>query len=429
MDKDKLIRALTITADRFRAMRNDYARQLRGGRTILIVDTCDILTYMHTDERKPPLYPQRAAMSLFDDETHERVLLAPHAYELLRFIRELAKQIEDWSHGDGLQSEYPSPVTEFLEAGDQGNWDKAARIWKEGGWSVLLRIAKAASYTSVPEAHNPFSRLLGLLDDKKLNPIEDVDLPLEDAGVATGDDDTVERVLRAFASMNERADKPINNMVDARALAIAVDLNQRISPDTCYFSLTTLSPASLTAYARSRPADTTGICRNTIVSAYRRNMLGLEYDCARQLEYMMDGVGLLESVIARYDSVMSAEQRGADSDGMPNGIASDTLRFMADYLDYYNLYFKKLVEPTAAGSGRSTDIEELQEMHELLDDGKQLAESLRAAHIAILTQAREMEPKLRPFVMGRGGRRKKAIRMGAKTLNEMFDDIVRAIEE
>ncbi len=58
---DDQIRALRRTQLRFRAMLDDYERKQKGIKTILVVDTCDLLRYMHIVKARGLSLQERAA--------------------------------------------------------------------------------------------------------------------------------------------------------------------------------------------------------------------------------------------------------------------------------------------------------------------------------------------------------------------------------
>ena len=424
---DQNLRALRRTHLRFRAMLDDYERKQDGIRTVLVVDTCDLLRYMHIVKERGLSLQERAARGLFDEETHERVLLAPHAYELLHYIFNVLLTVQGFREGRSPLRSYTvgtSMVGEFMTAFEKGDHARAAELWNKGDWAILVKIAKDGGEGAEDMVRDPLRVLYRLIEEKTILPIDQLGLPATGVRGSFSRDDVVDRVLDQFRDMPDREMKDINNLVDARAMGITLGLNEHCADAKMFFTVTTLSQASLTAYSRSLPDIRASVCRNTFVSSYRQNLQRLDEGKRDPLGYMRRGTEKLKSVIDGYSSFMQAAEGAKTHKRLKGEGASRTLRYMADFLEYYEAYYRKLIEPVTAVLAPDDSEHEVAGAYEILSDERQFQESMRAAHRAIHAEAEELAARVHPFVAGTDGSLADKIKIGDLSIGEKFNEIV-----
>ena len=429
---DHNLRALRRTLVRFQAMRDDYVRKEKGISTMLVVDACDLLSYMHIVKERGLTLQERAASGLFDDETHGRVLLAPHAYELLSYIFHVLLAVEGFRSGGSPLRTYTvgtSTVEEFMTAFEKGDHARAVELWADSGWAGLVKIARDGGQGVVNMVLDPLRILYRLIEDRKIVPVDQIGLPATDVHGSFSRDDVVDRVLHEFREMPKRRRKDINNLVDARTLGITLGLNEHSAATKVFFTVTTLSAASLTAYSRSLPDIKAAVCRNTFVSAYRHNLQRLDEGKRDPLGYMRRGTDKLESVIDGYSSFMQAAEGAKARKRLKGEDIPRTLRYMADFLEYYEAYYRKLIEPVISVRAPDDSEHEIAGAYRILSDERQFQESMRAAHQAIHVEAEELAARVHPFVAGTDGSHAEQIKIGDLSIGEKFNEIVTHLKE
>lgn len=434
MDDRETLKGLKTTQLRFSAMREDYKRQADGIETMLVVDTCDLLKYMHIVKDRGLTLQERAVSRLFDDDTLERVLLAPHAYELLHYIFNVLLSVQRIKSGRASISLYRNEVPavdEFMKSFEDGNHDRAAMLWKQGAWAGLVEIAKDGGRGADKMIRKPLRVLFNLIERRAIFPINELGLPESDVVGSFASDTVVNRVLDKFKDIEDRTSKDLNNLVDARALGITIGLNERYQANKKYFSVTTLSGASLTAYSRSFPRGTksmSSICRNTSVSAYRYNLKDLREASRDPLAYMRRGTHLLSSVIEGFPAFMRAARNAKSGGSVPGDDGPRTLRYLANFLEYHEDYFRKLILPVTAVPTPDDSAHQIAGAYEVLSDERQYQDSMRVAHRAIYSEAKTLAERLRPFVSGSNGSLAEDVKIGDQSVAQRFSQIVQRLE-
>lgn len=434
-EMQRRIDALKTTRLRFEAMYDDYERESVGRKTLLAVDTCDVFQYMHINADRGLSMPQRAAKPLFEDETHERVLLPPHAYEVCVYISRVLQGVGRLSTGKGATARYMArfpQVSAFMEACETMKWVQAAKLWNTGVWRGIVNIARDQGRGASEVVSKPLNVLYQLIAEEAIKPIDGLGLGSWSLEDYPPNEEAVRRALNEFESIEDRIDRERNNMVDAQALGIAVGLNEHSLEHGFHCTMSTLSSHALTAYSRAMPDQKASICRNSFVSAYRKRLREFAEGRRDPLSYMKRGLELLDSVLSAYP-VFDAKARRAPKHTpevwMGFADAISTLRFMADYTEYYDKYFGRLIEPVTAVPPPLIETEELEEAYELLVDEGKFVSSLKTAHRAIMTDAKELTDKIRPYVVGKNGSFGEGLRIAGRSMEEMFDNVVRLIDE
>lgn len=408
-------------------MLDDYQRKQDGIKTILVVDTCDLLRYMHIVKARGLSLQERAATGLFENETHRRVLLAPHAYELLHYISNVLLTVKAFGDGVSSVSSYRATnwiVHEFMAAFEVGDHARAAKLWKEGGWAGLVKIAKDGGEGAEQMVSDPLRLLYKLIEEKKILPLDQLGLPVTAMRGSFSRNDVVDRVLDQFRAQPARQTKDINNLVDARTMGITAGLNDHWADTKMFFTVTTLAGASLSAYSRSLPEIKASVCRNTFVSAYRHNLQRLDEGKRDPLGYMRRGTEKLGSVIDGYSSFMQPDQGAKIRQALRGEDGPRTLRYMADFLEYYEDYYLKLIQPVTAVETPDDSEHEIKGAYEILSDEREFQESMRVAHRAIHAEAEELASKVHPFVAGTNGSHAEQIKIGDRPIGEKFNEIV-----
>jgi len=424
----EMLETLKATRLRFSAMAEDYRRETQGIRTLLVVDTCDLFTYMHTNEDRGLRLPERAVKRLFEDETYDRVLLPPHAYEVLSYVQQVLSSVKRFSTGEESLRDYMAHAphaSAFMRAFENKSWSEANALWNTGVWADLVRMARDQGRGSIARMNKPLGILSQLMDNGVVKPVDQIGLSRVLLQDVCADEDVVRRALHEFGCIAGRSQKHMNNMIDAQALGILVELNERCRDLGCFFTMTTLSSMSLAAYSRTCPDERANICRNTFVSAYKRNLREVPEAHRDPLAYMLRGITLLEHVIVGYPLFKAAA--GELKQDVTLGdvdAAIGTLRFMADYTEYYNRYFQKLIEPVAAVPALPEETDELGEAYEILVDEAKFVTAMKEAHATIMHEARELTNKVRPFVVGEDGVLGRGVRIGGQSIADMFESVV-----
>ncbi len=164
---------------RFETINNDYRRDESGKKTILVVDTCDLIYYLNTE---PGLgwnaltTKQRITKNYFQNEPYVLVISPYHAFEFMKHYFDILENMHNISCRKKSLNDYieskPS-IKQFLTYYHQGDFEKAIKIWKSELWNDVIHLASKEKQRTKDIVEKPLHRFLDLVKTNRLQTISD----------------------------------------------------------------------------------------------------------------------------------------------------------------------------------------------------------------------------------------------------------------
>ena len=400
---DNLKSELERTQLRLKTIWNDYNRDDTTTKTILGIDSCDLIYYAHT-----PIgvtwdlmtTRQRISSNYFQNETYPLVMLPYHAYEFIKYIYGLLEKLNEIASGKRSLSEILSSspsLVNFFKNFHRGNFDEACKIWKNEILNNIVSIASEGNQHAMTLIGNPLKKCINLIDNKRILSISDllgIELNPELVDYSTYND-----VYKNLLSDPTRYDYLSNNDIDALAAGLTKGLNN--AQGEYFFSLSTLAKAPLSAYSRSFKDERTSICRNTCVSSYRTNIVNLHSENKNiRMKYVEGSISTIRLLLDRFDSLRSTISM--DDLSLAESQSSKKMTSLGLLGEYYNDVYKKIVEPVRSDVSKESPNNNYPQFVEIMSDEDKVIDEFNEAIKNVVDDAKEFVENLKKYASSHG---------------------------